>query len=125
MRRVVVDASALAALTFREPTTRNLAAEIDNTTIHAPWLLKFELANVAMTKARQQPDATPEIFAALSFALDDSSDIVWHDVQATDVALMAHATGLSAYDASYLWLAGTLDADLVTLDKKLAAAIEE
>jgi predicted nucleic acid-binding protein len=38
---------------------------------------------------------------------------------------MAKATGLSAYDASYLWLAGTLDADLVTLDKKLAAAIEE
>jgi predicted nucleic acid-binding protein len=125
LRRVVVDASALAALTFREPTTRNLAAEINNTTIHAPWLLKFELANVAMAKARQQPDATPEIFAALSLALDDSSDIVWHDVQATDVALMAHATGLSAYDASYLWLAGTLDADLVTLDKKLAAAMEE
>jgi predicted nucleic acid-binding protein len=125
LRRVVVDASALAALTFREPNTRNLAAEINNTTIHAPWLLKFELANVAMDKARQQPDATPEIFAALSLALDGSSDIVWHDVQATDVALMAHATGLSAYDASYLWLAGTLDADLVTLDKKLAAAMEE
>jgi predicted nucleic acid-binding protein len=125
LRRVVVDASALAALTFHEPTTRNLAAEIDNTTIHAPWLLKFELANVAMVKSRRQPDATPEIFAALALALNDSSDIVWHDVQAIDVALMAKATGLSAYDASYLWLAGTLDADLVTLDKKLAAAIEE
>ena len=37
---------------------------------------------------------------------------------------MAQATALSAYDASYLWLAGMLDADLVTLDKKLASALE-
>ena len=36
--------------------------------------------------------------------------------------LLAKATGMTGYDASYLWLAGILGADLVTLDKKLAAA---
>ena len=41
-----------------------------------------------------------------------------------DVVLTARATGLSAYDASYLWLAGFLGADLVTLDARLARAGE-
>jgi predicted nucleic acid-binding protein len=35
---------------------------------------------------------------------------------------LAEATGLTAYDASYLWLARALGAELVTLDRKLAAA---
>jgi predicted nucleic acid-binding protein len=36
----------------------------------------------------------------------------------------ARLTGLTAYDASYLWLAGWLEADLVTLDRRLAAVVE-
>jgi predicted nucleic acid-binding protein len=124
MKRVVVDASAMVAIVFREPGHLELEMQLEDTSVHAPYLLKFELTNVATVKARRQPSAAPQIFAALGLSLDDESGIIWHDVQATDVALMAHATGLSAYDASYLWLAGTLDADLVTLDKKLAAAIE-
>ena len=35
---------------------------------------------------------------------------------------LAAATGLTAYDASYLWLARKLGAELVTLDKQLAKA---
>ena len=35
---------------------------------------------------------------------------------------LAERTGLTAYDASYLWLARELKAELVTLDRKLAAA---
>ena len=34
----------------------------------------------------------------------------------------ATATGLTAYDASYLWLARQLGAELVTLDSQLAKA---
>jgi predicted nucleic acid-binding protein len=124
MRRIVLDASALAAMTFHEPDNVGLEAQVEDTSVHAPYLLKLEMANVALIKARRQPDAATEILTALHLALDDSTGIVWHDVDATDVALMAQATGLSAYDASYLWLAGTLDADLVTLDRKLAAALE-
>lgn len=125
MKRVVVDASAMVAIVFREPGNLGLEAQLEDTSVHAPHLLKFELTNVALVKARRQPNAAPQIFAALGIALEDASGIVWNDVPATDVALMAMATGLTAYDASYLWLAGTLDAELVTLDKKLAAAIEE
>ncbi|MBN8908166.1 MAG: type II toxin-antitoxin system VapC family toxin [Rhodospirillales bacterium] len=35
---------------------------------------------------------------------------------------LAVATRLTVYDASYLWLSRTLDGELVTLDRKLAAA---
>jgi predicted nucleic acid-binding protein len=66
-----------------------------------------------------------QFFSALALVIDDRTGIVWHDVPATDVAIMARATGLSVHDASYLWLAGILDADLVTLDRKLSAALEE
>lgn len=38
------------------------------------------------------------------------------------VASLALETGLTAYDASYLWLAKQLRVELVTLDKQLARA---
>ena len=38
------------------------------------------------------------------------------------VLALASATGLTAYDASYLWLARRLGAPLVTLDAQLARA---
>ena len=125
MNLVVADASALVAIIFREAGSELIARQLEGVTVCAPTLLKFELANVALTKARRQPAAAAQIFAALADAIDEPSDIVWHDVQAIDVALMAQATGLSAYDASYVWLAGSLGAHLVTLDKRLASAVEE
>jgi predicted nucleic acid-binding protein len=122
--RVVIDASALAALLFQEPGFERLEARLRGSAVHAPGLLKFELTNVALVKARRMPGLAPALFTMLAESLGQRSDIQWHDVDAADVALVAQATGLSAYDASYLWLAGTLGADLVTLDKKLAAALE-
>ena len=41
-----------------------------------------------------------------------------------EVVALAETTGLSAYDAAYLWLTRRLGAGLVTLDRKLAAAME-
>ena len=37
---------------------------------------------------------------------------------------MAEKTKLTACDAAYVWLAGSLGAELVTLDKRLARAGE-
>ena len=122
MTRVVVDASAMAAVVFQEPAFEDVVRELEGATVYAPTLLKFELANVAVIKARRHPTRAAQIFTALALALDDGSDLVWRDVDASDVALLAVATKTTAYDASYLWLAGTLGADLVTLDRRLAAA---
>jgi predicted nucleic acid-binding protein len=118
----VVDASALAAVVFQEPGFERVAARLAGATVFAPTLLKYELANVAWIKARRHPASAARFFAALALALDDRSDITWQDVNASDVALLAYATGMTAYDASYLWLAGSLGADLITLDQGLVAA---
>jgi predicted nucleic acid-binding protein len=40
-----------------------------------------------------------------------------------EVVRLAEAFGLTAYDASYLWLARRLDAGLITLDRRLATGM--
>ena len=122
--RVVADASAIAAVVFNEDGAESIAERLSGATVHAPELLRFELANAALKKARRHPDLAPAIFARLSHALEGLKQIKWHDVPPVDVALLARVTGLTAYDASYLWLAGWLEADLVTLDHRLATAAE-
>jgi predicted nucleic acid-binding protein len=118
LRRVVVDASAMAAVTFQEPGFERVAAQLEDATVFAPPLLKYELMNTAWKKARRHPQDATAFFVALSLVVN--GNIVWNDVDAVDVALVALSTGLTTYDASYLWLAGTLGADLVTLDARLA-----
>jgi predicted nucleic acid-binding protein len=49
--------------------------------------------------------------------------IVMHTVE--PLAAFALATGLSAYDASYLWLSHCLGAPLVSADKRLVAAAKK
>ena len=124
MTPVVLDASALAALVFQEPGYERVAERLEHANVCAPTLLKFELANVAVTKVRRQPRDAAKIVAALAEAFDDRSNINWYEIDASDVALVAAATGTTAYDASYLWLAGSLGADLVTLDKGLVRAVD-
>ena len=90
--------------------------------LFAPALLKFELANIAWKKARRQAADAPGIVRALAIALDSRWNVSWHEVDAADVVLTARASGVTAYDAAYLWLAGMLGAELVTLDERLAQA---
>ena len=44
-------------------------------------------------------------------------------VNVTEVVTLAEAKKLTAYDASFLWLARQLDVELVTLDKTLAKQV--
>ena len=92
--------------------------------MYAPSLLRFELANTAWKKIRRHPADASKIIAALAIALDDRSGLIWRDVDPADTVLLAQATGMTAYDASYLWLAASLGADLVTLDDRLAKAVD-
>ena len=124
MRRVVVDTSVLAALTFGEPDGEEWAGRLDGCALYAPALLQYEMASVARKKCRQHPEQARHIVRALALALDSLRGITLMDPNPADVVLLANATGLTAYDASFLWLAGFLDADLVTRDKALAAAAD-
>jgi predicted nucleic acid-binding protein len=116
----VLDASALAALVFAEPEAEAIAGRLEGARLAAPSLLDFELANVCLTKMRREPNQRNALRAAFGLA---------HSLRVETVAVdhgaaldLAEAAGLSAYDASYLWLARALGAELVTLDRKLAAA---
>ncbi len=118
----MVDASALAALAFQEPAGEAIRYRLDGATVFAPTLLKYELANTAWKKARRQPSDAGKILRALTVVLGDGWGLVWQDVDPADVVLVARAAELTAYDAAYLWLAGMLGADLVTLDEKVIDA---
>ena len=122
MRRVVVDASALAELIFQEPGGERVRGRLDGATVFAPTLLRYELANTAWKKMRRHPADAVKILAALTIALSAEWGIVWQEVDPADSVLVAQATGLTAYDAAYLWLAGTLGADLVAQDEQIIAA---
>jgi predicted nucleic acid-binding protein len=47
------------------------------------------------------------------------------EVEHADVIELAEVSGLTSYDAAYLWLAQTLAAELVTLDRRLQTAAAE
>jgi predicted nucleic acid-binding protein len=116
----VVDASAIGALVFGEPAAEEIAAKLSGAVLAAPALLPFELANIAVKKLRRHPDQQAAVLAA--HALADRLPVDLVAVDAVAVVRVAEETGLTAYDASYLWLARELRADLVTLDAALGLA---
>ena len=117
---VVVDASAVGAIAFGEPDGPTLVAHLQGETLLAPTLLDYEIASIAWKKARAHPESAAQIQAALDAASRLRIDRV--PVPAVDLLRVARETGLTVYDAAYLWLARTRDAELVTLDRKLADA---
>ena len=62
---VVVDASALAALLFGEPSGPALAARLDGRALFAPTLLRYEVASVCLRKERAEPEKERELRMAL------------------------------------------------------------
>ena len=117
----VAGASALAALLFGEPEAEAIAERLEGARLAAPALLGFELANVCLTKMRRHPDQREALRAA--FRLADRLAVETVAVDQVAVLDLAEATALTAYDASCLWLARTLGGELVTLDRKLSAAM--
>lgn len=120
MPATVVDASIVAALVFNEPRAMDAAALVTEAELHAPALLGYEMANVALQKTRR----TPSMGGAYAIALNRvfRMGIRFEDVPYEAVYTLATQTSLSAYDASYLYLARLLGAELVTFDQHLQAA---
>jgi predicted nucleic acid-binding protein len=116
----VVDASALAALLFGEPEAAAMAERLRAGRLVAPALLDFEIANICLTKIRRHYTSREDLLAGFRLRTRTAIEIV--AVDHVQVLALAEASGLTAYDASYLWLAQRLGAELVTLDRRLAAA---
>lgn len=116
----VIDASAMAALAFAEPDADIVLDAIDGHRLHAPELLAFELMNVAWKRSRKQAAATHLFLESLEIL--DELGVQYRGVDRRRVVELGLATGLTAYDASYVWLARSLGLPLVTLDRKQRAA---
>jgi predicted nucleic acid-binding protein len=117
----VVDASAIGALVFGEPDAAAMAGRLSGGTLAAPELLPFEVTNIALKKIRRYPDRRASLMTA--FGLFDRMAVDLFVVDHQAVLQLAEVTRLTAYDASYLWLARTLGAELITLDAALETAI--
>lgn len=115
----VIDASALAAVLFDEPEGERISTLIGGEAMIAPSLLPFEITNVCLNKLRRHPERRNELFEAYDMMF--RIRLAYFDVDHGESLRLAETTGLTAYDASYLWLARELGADLVTLDRRLAA----
>ena len=118
----IADASVIAAFAFGEPRANEAALLLRGMDLSAPPLLAYELTNIARTKARQHPERIAEIEQSLSDALGMHIQPV--DVDHSAVLRLALEKGLTAYDASYLYVARLLDAPLVTFDQRLGAAAQ-
>jgi len=117
---VVVDASALIAVMFGEPEKAAVKARLPPEGLESTLLLPFEVANAAVQKVRRGRVTAGEADAAMAIFLAMPIDL--HAVPADALVLLAQESGLTAYDAGYLWLARELKADLVTLDAELETA---
>lgn len=116
----VADASVLAAIAFGEPQSEEAAELLHDAVLQEPTLLAYELTSVAHKKALRYPDRRDAIATALELAL--ALDIRWIDVDHRAVFDLALETGLTTYDATYLFLARALGAPLATFDAGLLAA---
>ena len=116
----VVDASALGALVFGEPKAEEIAKRLGDSPLAAPALIWFELASICLRKIKAHPAQRDQILRAFLMAGKLAIEIVEVDYSA--VVNLADETGLTTYDASYLWLARRLKGELITLDGKLQRA---
>lgn len=122
---VVIDASVLVAFVTKESASPKVAQLLHDwasqgTPLNAPELARYEIANALAKKAANgelSDDAIDEAWGIL-----DDLPIVYHPLHDGSSAVRA-ALALkrrSAYDAAYLALAQSLDAELWTLDGPLA-----
>jgi predicted nucleic acid-binding protein len=118
----VVDASALGAILFAEPAAETVVDSLRGERLAAPILLGYEITNVCLRKIRANPAQRVGLLAAFAAWSEMGIELAVTDHAA--VLLLAEQSGLTSYDASYLWLAQKLNADLVTLDRRLANAAD-
>ena len=114
----VVDASVFAAAYFHEPRQREAERLIAGGGLFAPTLLRYEMANIAVKKISDAPQQRETLVESLQAFL--RLNIALREVDCQRVVELATLTGLTAYDASYLFVARELGMPLLTFDAQLA-----
>jgi predicted nucleic acid-binding protein len=121
MSRKVVDASAILAVLLDEPESELVSRRLDGHDLAAPLLLVFEVLNTCAVKTKKYPAKRDTFVRALQAFR--RFDVFLEEIDPEEVFDLALRHKLTGYDASYLWLSKQMDAELVTLDAELIAAI--
>jgi predicted nucleic acid-binding protein len=116
----VVDASAVLAVLLDEPEANKVTPLMDSHELAAPLLIVFEVLSTCSVKALSFPEKRAIFAEALHKFV--RLEIGLHEIDPKEVFDLALDHKLTGYDASYLWLAKKMSAELVTLDRQLARA---
>ena len=114
----VVDASICAAIYFREPHYREASRLTYGVDLFAPTLLNYEMASAATGKIAENLRFRETFVRGLEAFLHSGINLLEVDYLA--VVDLADDTGLSPYDASYLYLAQVMGLPLLTFDRQLS-----
>ena len=122
---LVVDASVAIAISVGEPmgaTLRQILRERTNAggSLLVPTFFWLEVVNVLGLRYRMTPALLVEAVVDLETLRLESTELDRPHLLLTIDAMAQH--GLSGYDAAYLALAESADAQLLTTDRRLAAA---
>jgi predicted nucleic acid-binding protein len=119
---IVIDASALVEFLLRSITGVTVGTRIfaDDDSLHAPHLLDVEVAH-AVRKFVARGVVAPERGATALQLLTDLS-IVRYSHLGLLRRIWLLRDNVSAYDATYVALAESLDVPLLTCDQRLAGA---
>jgi predicted nucleic acid-binding protein len=119
---IVVDASAMVEALLHMPAARAVGKWLfdPEQTLHAPYLLDVEVAQVIRRFAASGEVDDQRGRAALTDLADFPIRRHPHDLLLPRIWELRH--NLTAYDAAYVALAEALDAPLLTRDKRLATA---
>lgn len=124
MNEAVIDASALAAVAFAEADGDEISQHLERHLLHAPDLLFLELASVAWKKSRRAMNPRMRALIAEQFETSLHLKVTLHPVMPAEVLRIGLASDLSVHDAAYFGLAQHLRLPLITLDRRLQAAMD-
>ena len=117
---IVVDGTVLADHAFGDDMRRAACLKLQE--IDPEWitlaLARFEIGNVAWKMARFGGVATDDAIAALRAANRLVGEFV-DSIESAEVLELGCETGLTFYDASYVWLARSRGLELRTRDKEI------
>jgi predicted nucleic acid-binding protein len=119
IRAEVVDASAIVAMVFAEPGSEASAQQLEGCQLLAPTMMPYEVANALWVKVRRDLERHDALFEQFRGFLNVR--IEHCDVDLEAVVSFGLKRGLTVYDASYVWLALSRGARLVTLDRQMIA----
>jgi predicted nucleic acid-binding protein len=117
---IVLDSSAVIDWLLQTTAGLRIWSRIRRESVHAPHLLDLEVADVLRRLVRGGTLPAWNAGEALKI-FRDFQIVRYPHVRFLPRIWQYHHT-LSAYDAAYVVLAETLDATLITLDARLAAA---